>query len=169
MAMKTKQEQHDCVPVVETGEVGFCPACGHWVAVKVPPDDRLQARVAAAVARRGYRRGWTPVAFFARQVVKLQEELGEVVEAMAWRMPIHAAARILAAADVARLEFRIGHDWPREDPPREVLEKLREELADLQVVVYNMATALGEMLGEDVDSGREAAAKAERDVERGVV
>lgn len=152
-----------------TGEVGFCPNCGHWVNVMVPPEDRTQARVARAVAQRGYRAGWTPAQFLVRQVVKLQEELGEVVEALGWRVPIYVATRILVAADAARLEFRIGNDWPQEIPEREVLEQVRAEVADLQVLIFNLAETLGVMLHERVDSEREALEKAERDVERGVV
>ena len=167
--MTTKQ-QRDCVPValVETGEVGFCPQCGHWVAVAVPTEDRAQARVAAAVARRGYRAGWTTMAFLVRQMVKAQEELGEAVGALGWRVPMQAAVKILSAADIARIEFRAGQDWPREAAEPDVLRQVAEELADLQVVIFNAAAALGEMLGEDVDVVRMAMEKAERDVERGV-
>jgi NTP pyrophosphatase (non-canonical NTP hydrolase) len=40
-----------------------------------------QAQVAASVARRGYRNGWTAPQFLTRQVAKLAEEVGELAEA----------------------------------------------------------------------------------------
>lgn len=160
---------------VPTGEIGFCPTCGKHVVVKVLPEDRLQKRVVAAVVRRGYRDGWTPAQFLARQMLKLCEEFGEAYEIVD-RAVIPIAFGISALIWECGCRARKAFDLPQEsweytpagnDDPR-ALAALRLELVDMQVVLCNAAEALSELTGEEIDLMKEAAEKAEADVERGV-
>jgi len=126
---------------------------------------KAQERVARAVEERGYRDGWTREQFAARQVAKLCEELGELCIHVAqevggwiryskpWEMSLRNAAKR------ARQEFDGGH-WELATVIDE--DAAREELADLQVVVFALADAL------DFDVVQAAVDKAEADVDRGV-
>lgn len=114
-----------------------------------------QQAVAAAIAARGYRDGWTADAFQARQIAKLQEELGEL--AQTFKGPF-------SLIDVAGRQMKQYFDSPRGwsgvsclDP-----EAARAELADVCVVALVLAEALG------FDVVQAALDKAQKDVPRGV-
>jgi len=121
-----------------------------------------QSSVANAVARRGYRNGWSNDQFAARQIAKLAEELAE----LAWfvrqrtkdydRSPLYR--KIAEAGKVGRWEFDNGY-W---DNVSVNVEAAAAELADVQVVIFCLADALG------VDVVQMAVDKAAADIERGV-
>ena len=152
---------------VKTGEVGFCPECGETVDVKVLPGDRLQRRIALAVARRGYRKGWSPGQFLARNAAKMMEEMAEFGAHLFGLLPEYLWHQMLTAGDAGKWQFDHGY-WPDRPLPDRSLEAMVEELYDMQVVLANMADALSHLLEEDVDLMKGAARKAENDVGRGV-
>jgi len=154
----------------ESGEVGFCSHCFETVSVIVPPEDRLQARIARATAKRGYREGWTATQFLARQLAKIVEELGEAGAHLVGLVPPVFMYRLQDAADLGKYIFdaRLPADWGSWPMAPEAMDRLAGELADVQVVLCNMAAALEELRGEPVDLMSMAAEKAEADVKRGV-
>lgn len=129
-----------------------------------------QDEVAAAVTERGYRAGWTAGQFAARQIAKLQEELGELAELTAtdafylkpWWLP-----HVREAARKCKWAFDSAEHWWKHAIIADV-ERAKEELADLQVVIFCLADALGEISGEPYDVVQAAVEKAQEDVERGV-
>lgn len=151
----------------KTDEVGFCPECGGLVDVKVQPQDRLQARIAMATARRGYRKGWSPEQFLARQGAKLLEEFAEFGAPLFGILPDYLWHQMLAAGDAGKWQFDHGY-WVHRPIPKDTLRAMERELYDMQVVLVNMAAALSELLDDEVDLMKGAARKAETDVERGV-
>jgi NTP pyrophosphatase (non-canonical NTP hydrolase) len=130
-----------------------------------------QARVAEATRRRGYREGWTAEQFLARQVAKLQEELAEMAMGVhfdAGTSSTGAEADVMIAGRSCRELFDRGN-WSRAKlSPAFSLDYLRGEIADLQVVLYNLADALGEIAGEPFDVAAAAVEKATADERRGV-
>lgn len=125
-----------------------------------------QEIVAEAVRERGYRDGWTPAEFLARQLMKLQEELAEAAALVnikgqdgGWRYDAaHAGMRARLAFDRAQpLSVAVA------DPT-----KLRTELADIQVVLFNAAEALSFLLEDFFDIEDAAIEKATSDITRGV-
>lgn len=139
-------------------------ALDRWQARK-----EVQADVALAVERRGYRDGWREESFLARQVAKFVEELGELM------MLIYPRGRdflpkwkedLLISATRARLAFDDVEDWERAEVGD--LEAIKGELADLQVVLFCAAQAVGELCGDGFDVVEAARQKALGDVERGV-
>ena len=122
-----------------------------------------QEIVAANVAARGYRDGWTAEQFVARQLAKLTEELGESLDQLAG-LPRLADVDWLTAGytvgQTARQPFDHKEIWFSvylENPDR-----LRSELADMQVVLFAAAAAL------DFDVVQAAIDKSGADVARGV-
>jgi NTP pyrophosphatase (non-canonical NTP hydrolase) len=123
-----------------------------------------QEIVAANVAARGYRDGWTAEQFVARQLAKLTEEIGEAVEQVhpgeapsaLYRWFDHAgdaykaARRVFDTPDLWRKTYII-------DP-----NAVRSELADMLVVLFAAAQAL------DFDAVQAAIDKSSADVARGV-
>lgn len=133
-------------------------------------DQDAQAQVAASVARRGYRAGWTAAQFLARQVAKLMEELGEVAECLD---PTDPGAWLLFDA-IAAMGVRAGRifdkPWPWASTVVVDLTSLKAELADIQVVLFAVSHAIEE-IGEDpfdvVDAAVAKAAADEQRVQRG--
>lgn len=122
-----------------------------------------QSAIAEAVAERGYREGWTDEQFVCRQAAKLLEEFGEFLEYV-WPTGNrqHAGTwedHAVIAGQLAREHFDNG-DFSKADITDR--EAAAEELADMLVVVYNAAEALG------VDVNELALRKARGDIERGV-
>lgn len=154
---------------INTNEYGFCGVCGETVRVMILPEDRAQARVALAVAKRGYRRGWSGDQFLGRQLAKMMEELGEAGAHLAGCVPFDLMERLQNLADQAKMYFDTGNpqDWGGYLNEDDFLS-LADELADMQVVLFNMASVLGELAGEPLDVVKMALEKAERDVARGV-
>ena len=133
---------------------------------------RVQDQVNWYVKARGYKckpdgSAWSSEQFAARQVAKLCEELGEL-RRYTRQLGLHDTGwpqyskweRLLGqAAQVARQAFDEG-DW--EDAWVVSSKKAAQELADMQVVLFCLADALG------VDVVELAREKAAADVERGV-
>jgi len=120
-----------------------------------------QEIVAANVAARGYRDGWTVEQFVARQLAKLTEELAEATACVSdpgWR---HLWRDMLFEAGAyVREDFDRPMLWDTitvRDPGT-----LRAELADMQVVIFAAAEALG------LDVVQAAIDKSAADVVRGV-
>ena len=123
---------------------------------------KAQERVAKAVEERGYRDGWTREQFLVRQIAKLTEELAELSEVMHAQRYYRRDWEVYLwhAGKGAREHFDRVDLW---DTYKIVSEdQAREEIADLQVIVFNLADAL------DFDVMEAAVAKAETDVEHGV-
>jgi len=152
---------------VVSGEFGFCPECGKVVDVKVLPQDRLQKRIEKAVQERGYRDGWSPKQFLGRQVAKLLEELAEFSSPLIGVVPEYLYGEIVVVGDMGKFQFDHG-DWEDGYLSEDMAKSIREELFDMQVVLVNMAAAIGELLNEDCDLMKGAVEKAENDIKRGV-
>lgn len=117
-----------------------------------------QIRVARAVKARGYRTNWTDSQFAARQAVKLIEESAELLDHVTG-LPGYFRMAVKESALMAR---RIFDDKIFSKELTIGAAGAVKELADCQVIIFNLADALG------VDSGAEALAKAESDISRGV-
>ena len=119
-----------------------------------------QEIVAANVAARGYRDGWTAEQFVARQLAKMTEELGDAGKTIygtdcAWWL-----GQLGVAGGRGRAMFDSPHAWESiliSDP-----DALRSELADMLVVLFTAAQAL------DFDVVQAAIDKSSADVARGV-
>lgn len=125
-----------------------------------------QARIVDAVARRGYLNGYSPEQVEARQVVKLVEELAELVDCVRPRLSGYDAElwaamteNAVTAGRLARLLFD-GGDWHNAEPS--ILYGADGEAADMAVVLSVFATM------RNFDLMQAAHEKAVQDVERGV-
>lgn len=136
-----------------------------------------QREVFELVKARGYLDDWTLGQFLCRQVVKLQEELAELTESAlpntpGWRGELRAT---LYAGNKARHRFDLSWETSLQhwrDAAKHVsnvsrIMEIREELADLQVVLFCAAQAISLIL-EPFDVVEAALEKAEGDVEKGV-
>lgn len=123
----------------------------------------VQEAVFKSVEARGYVKGWTEEQFFGRQVCKLLEELGELSRYA--RLP-GLLSGILALGYRARGVFDDRKAWERLGPGAGYAPEMEEELADLQVVLFCAAEAVGRMRGERFDLVEAAMRKAGKDVER---
>ena len=147
----------------------IAPELGRALLAEVDGRD-AQARVAEATRRRGYREGWTAVQFAARQVAKLQEELAELALGVHFNAgeATGAEADVMIAGGSCKALFDRG-DWSQAElSPAFDLDYLRGEIADLQVVVFNLAAAVAEIAEEPFDVAAAAVRKATKDVKRGV-
>ena len=125
-----------------------------------------QKQVAENTVARGYRDGWTAEQFAARQVCKLVEELNELDGSFnnyfhSWRRDLNNAAidaKLFFDGDLG--------DW--NDAKLWTAQSAKLELADIQVVVFNLAQALAEITGEPFDVIQAAVDKSAADVTRGV-
>jgi NTP pyrophosphatase (non-canonical NTP hydrolase) len=121
-------------------------------------------QIVAAVADRGYLKGWTDQELAARQICKLTEELGElakVIEGGKGRW----LPGLFVASEEARKVFDKG--YLGEVCP-EVAAKAIKELADCMVVIHVLADALSSISGVPIDLDQIALEKATRDIGRGV-
>ena len=123
-----------------------------------------QSEIAANVAARGYREGWTDEQYAARQVCKLGEELGELVRSVLDVEYIKGRDYWqdcqIDTGKVCREAFdRYHHLWTGYLTGKSLAAS---EAADMLVVLYNLADALG------VDLNALALEKSKSDVERGV-
>lgn len=124
-----------------------------------------QNEVYEAVVARGYREGWRVDLFLARQVVKLVEEVAEAGALVAW-LPNYFRAEIRNAGASARWLFDSEEKWVDQDVPEP--EALAKELADLQIVLFCAASALSELMNQEINLVELAVEKATKDIERGV-
>lgn len=125
-----------------------------------------QARIAAAITARGYRKDYTIAQFVARNVVKLGEELAELAEH--FRLPLGLPIEYAGLA--CRNAFKDRTIWANCGPSGRpgTKEAIRQEMADCQVVLANMAVAYEETYGESFDLMAAAVEKSEADIVRGV-
>ena len=127
-----------------------------------------QQQVAENTAARGYRDGWTAEQFAARQVCKLVEELAELSTNIWTGSNLEVISYweqlICTAGEDARRHFDNVSRW---DVSSVTAETAKSELADIQVVVFNLAAALAEITGEPFDVVQAAVDKSAADIERG--
>ena len=125
--------------------------------------DALEAQkmVSDAVAARGYMDGWSNEQFIARQLTKLIEETAEAEDWVHGIEPwFHADLATVGRRARSAFDDVSAWDWVEiDDSEREYLCK---EVADIQVVLFSLADALG------MDVVTAAVAKSAEDVERGV-
>ena len=122
-----------------------------------------QTATVASVARRGYLNDFTDDELLARQVVKLVEELGELVDYI--ETPDRELQQLFYEIGRVSERARIIFDNPRlvVDAAVNDTQAAIAELTDCQVVVAVAAHAL-----QIPDIMYAAQVKAERDAERGV-
>lgn len=115
-----------------------------------------QQTIAANVAARGYRDGWTAEQFVARQLCKLTEELAEAV--------YHTDCTHTWTRDLwfAGANARKAFDGPYWDRVGTIGPAIQFELADMLVVLLTAAEAL------EFDVIQAAIDKSAADVSRGV-
>lgn len=118
-----------------------------------------QQTIAANVAARGYQDGWTTEQFVARQIAKAQEELSKAVAHIALPDSEWWTESIEEAGLQARYAFDDKNEWRAVEIDRGAI---RSELADLVVVLFTAADALG------FDLAQAAVDKSAADVARGV-
>jgi NTP pyrophosphatase (non-canonical NTP hydrolase) len=120
-----------------------------------------QEEVFKAVAARGYldEKKWSTDQLIVRQVVKLIEEIGELSHKVETG---HADKWALLYVElIGKYAKEVFDNGPFKNPSYDKAI-MKSELADIQVVVFVLATLLG------IDSGEEARIKATKDVPRGV-
>ena len=131
-----------------------------------------QQKVTDATKERGYRDGWTPEQFLARQIVKMMEELGELTH---WILDFpndELAERICDLATLCRHDFDDTERWKESKVKADAAiinnpKLLQKEAADMQVVLFNMADAIATITGQPFDVVQAAVEKSKGDVERG--
>ena len=134
--------------------------------------EQAQRTVYASVCVRGYRHGWGAKEYMARQVVKLFEEIAELADLIL--PPASELSRdIQLVSEVARDRF--------DNAPKEFwkqcalrfdargLVPIKREAADVLIVLYNLASAIGEAEGRHFfNVATYAMEKSAEDVKRGV-
>lgn len=146
---------------------GFCKKCGEVTEAAIEKKDLPQWRVFDAVERRGYLGGWSMGQFLGRQIAKLAEEFGEMTAEYGFTLPVALQTRIQDAADEGKMEFD-GGIWIDPYLEAERLDRMWNELVDMQVVMFCTASAINCLLGDERDLMEDAMRKAEKDVRRGV-
>lgn len=128
-----------------------------------------QQAVYKNIEKRGYYNSFLPDQLLARHIAKLQEEASEAAVTLmdndlhAW--PFDIQHRILK--DVARLNFDKG-DWALYELPGSFdIETLKNELADVQVVLFSIAELINQH-HTPFDVVAAAEAKSAADISRGV-
>lgn len=124
-----------------------------------------QEIVAANVAARGYRDGWTVDQFVARQLAKMTEELDEAArQVVSFEPQVRNILRWLDELGDAGRRARIAFDDQDKWQDVTIFDPfaIRSELADMLVVLFAAAHAL------DFDVIQAAIDKSGADVARGV-
>ena len=127
--------------------------------------NNAQQRVYFETVARGYRDGWTPEQFVARQIAKLAEELAEASWYIDGEVDGELMNAIRVAGRLARQAFDNKELWKGDIV---FVDGIESELADCQVVLYNAAEGLTEITGKAFDISGEALRKAKSDKKRGV-
>jgi NTP pyrophosphatase (non-canonical NTP hydrolase) len=132
-----------------------------------------QQIVADATKERGYRDGFTDEQFLARQILKMQEELGELVDHVNKFEDDSIAWDVLELGEKSRGSFDRIEEWQKAFTCLAATAKgnpdlLREEMTDMMVVLFNMATVIEEITEEPFDVVQSAVDKSRSDVKRGV-
>ena len=131
--------------------------------------NNVQATVYQNCVKRGYRKGWTAEQFLARQILKMQEELGESSQYFAlnsiaiFSSIAHTGKRAQKKFDDGRYGL-FGEDFAHPS----VVDGFKKELADMQVVLFQMAAMVEEIEGEPFSVVEAALKKSGKDIERGV-
>jgi NTP pyrophosphatase (non-canonical NTP hydrolase) len=123
-----------------------------------------QQDVYNAVSERGYRDAWTGGQFAARQVAKLIEEVGELAK---W-FDIDGTWRNMLRITAASAKRQFDSAWAWDNAGIGQIENAKQELADVQVVVFCLAEVLGEVSGEPFNVAAAALGKSRGDIDRGV-
>jgi NTP pyrophosphatase (non-canonical NTP hydrolase) len=122
-----------------------------------------QEEVYRAVEDRGYLNPekWSNDQLIIRQIVKLIEELGELSWNTRVRVSDRATYVLMRAENLGKFAKEVFDSGQFIEPMYDKT-MLKRELADIQVVVFVLATLLG------IDSEEEAWHKATKDVPRGI-
>jgi hypothetical protein len=123
-----------------------------------------QQDVAELVAQRGYREGWTPEQFIARQVAKLAAQIGELPQHV--DLPGQLGPLIASTGTIARWTFDQDQTW-QDGMTSCTPHALMAELAGIQVVVFRLAEELARLTGEDYDVVERALVNVAADTLRG--
>lgn len=126
--------------------------------------NETQKAIVAAVDARGYLDPWLAQQLAARQVVKLGEELAEVVPFVSGKHDMWAQL-LEVSGEMCRRSFDAGFCGSIDHFNADGVSK---ELADMYVVMAVLLYALEEMSGHDIDLEALALQKATGDVARGV-
>jgi NTP pyrophosphatase (non-canonical NTP hydrolase) len=126
---------------------------------------QLAVLVRAAVAARGYEKGYTPEAMVARQVFKLLEELGELVKHIGTDKPMFAQTLLELAGEAGKAAF---DGLPTEDWNACDLDwaGVVDELTDVAIVVLTAIAVVEDEAG--VDMVKKILTKVSADRGRGV-
>lgn len=128
-----------------------------------------QQRVFENVAnKRGYLKGFTHEQYLVRNIAKLVEELAEFASYVKQRRHGHSAWKLnlFEAAKFAREQFDRPDEWESASvfgSPKE----LEQEMADMQVVLFNLAQAYSILFARDFNIVEAAEAKSREDIARG--
>ena len=125
-----------------------------------------QQEVYKNVSKRGYRKKWTVGQFILRNAWKMCEELFEfslglpgVHGGFNWLRSLeYTAGGCKDLFDNAQLNTVVIADT----------QHMKEELADMQVVLFCIASAIAEIDGENFDVVDAAVRKSQADIDRGV-
>lgn len=123
-----------------------------------------QQNVAELVAQRGYREGWTPERFIARQVARLAEEVGELAQHV--DLPGRLGPLIASTGTIARWTFDQDQTW-QDGMTSCAPHALMAKLAGVQVVVFRLAEELARLTGEHYDVVGRALVNVAADTMRG--
>lgn len=120
----------------------------------------VQAEVLAAVMARGYREGWADQPFMARQVAKVAEEIGELVDTFDFGVDGTWMRKVREAACITRITFN-NELWGWENARVKDKADLEGEVADVLISLLCLAEVAG------FDALEVVRRKALADVERG--
>ena len=144
--------------------IGWLPGDGYPLnaLADLPPNREAppQELVYTAVKQRGYRSGWTSAQYFGRNVAKLVEEVGELVGCQ-FDETHRFHDTMMEAGDEAREAFDDLPWWRDADVglyPGSI-EETKAELADIQVVLFQLAAMVEEITGKPYDVVEAAVAK----------
>ena len=134
---------------------------------------KAQKQVSKNIEARGCYEGYTPVALLARHIAKLAEELEELMYGIHYHSSPDMANfeyHLQTAGEKARSEFDHSKKWNESQfamNERYSTPYIKNELADIQVIVFSMAQLINNNFGE-YDVTQAALDKSEADIERGV-